>query len=310
MIILDLNAKNATTVPQKTAVALGFFDGVHLGHRSLFLRTAEESEQRNIASAVLTFSEKGSTNMKQGARHLCTEEERLSQFSELGMDYAVLLDFEAVKNMSPEKFVSGIVLGVCHADVAVCGYNFRFGKDASGDTDTLVALMKRVGGDCIVCPPYIHKGEPVSSTEIRSCIADGDMENARLLLGRPFSLSAEVCHGKSLGHSIGIPTANQRMPDNIVDIRSGSYVTRIFIDGKYYYSVTNVGVRPTVDTDGSVNCETHILDYDGDLYGRVIRVEFLSFIRDEARFPSVDELKKQIYKDIEEVRKWQNVGQS
>lgn len=310
MRILDLHTKKATTVLKKTAVALGFFDGVHLGHRSLFLSAANESERRNIASAVLTFSEEGSTKMKHGARHLCTEEERLEQFSLLGMDYAILLDFETVKNMSPEEFVSEILLGVCCAEVAVCGYNFRFGKEAAGDTDTLVSLMKQNGAECIVCPPYLYKGEPVSSTEIRSFIAKGDMESARILLGRPFSLSAEVCHGKSLGRIIGFPTANQKIPENIVDIRSGSYVTRVMLDGKYYYSVTNVGVRPTVDTDGNMNCETHILDYDGDLYGRTIKVEFLSFIRDEKRFSSIEELKNQINNDIKEVRKWQNVGQS
>lgn len=310
MRILDLHTKKATAVLKKTAVALGFFDGVHLGHRSLFLSAANESKRRNIASAVLTFSEEGSTNMKHGARHICTEEERLEQFSLLGMDYAILLDFEAVKNMRPEDFVSEILLGVCHADVAVCGYNFRFGKDASGDTDTLISLMEHNGAKCIVCPPYLYEGEPVSSTEIRSFIADGDMEKARVLLGRPFSLSGEVYHGKSLGHIIGFPTANQKIPENIVDIRVGTYVSRVFLGGKYYYSVTNVGVRPTVETDGKTNCETYILDYEGDLYGKTIKVEFLSFIRDEMCFSSIDELKKQINKDVEEVKKWQNVGQS
>ena len=304
MRILDLHTKTATTVSEKTAVALGFFDGVHLGHRYLFLRMAEESEQRGIASAVLTFSEKGSADMKQGARHLCTEEERLSHFAEIGIDYAVLLDFEAVKNMSPEEFVSEILIEVCHAQTAVCGYNFRFGKGASGDTETLTSLMKQNGAECIVCPPFVYEGEPVSATKIRKCIADGDMESARLLLGRPFSLSAEVCHGKKLGHVIGFPTANQKIPANIVDIKCGVYVTRVFLDGECYYSVTNVGVRPTVDTDGGMNCETHILNFDGDLYGRTVKVEFLSFVRDEVRFSSIEELKKQINKDIEEVKKF------
>lgn len=310
MRILDLRTKKATTVFDKTAVALGFFDGVHIGHRSLLLTTAKESEKRNISSLVLTFSERGSANMKQGARHLCTEEERLEHFAELGMDYALLLDFESVKNMSPQEFVSEILIGVCHSELAVCGYNFRFGKGASGNTDTLISLMDQNGEECIVCPPYTYGGEPVSSTRIRKCVSDGDMASAMRLLGRPFSISAPICHGKGLGHGIGIPTANQRISDNTVDIRNGVYATRIFIDGKYYYSLTNVGVRPTVDTDGSRNCETHILNYNEDLYGKSVKVEFLSFIRDEMRFSSLEELKNQIYKDIDEVKKWQKDGQS
>ncbi len=310
MRILNLQSREATTVTEHTVVALGFFDGVHLGHRELLSLAVSEAKSRGLSSAVLTFSESGGTGLKNGAMRLSSEREKLELFRELGIDYAVILDFQSVKNMSPEEFVRHIVVGVCNARLSVCGYNFRFGRGAAGDADTLVSLMNKENAECIVYPAFNINGSPVSSTAIRRCVEIGDVKKARELLGRPFSVTGEVYHGKGLGHTLGSPTANQYIDDNIVKIKNGVYVTRAYIDGEHYYSVTNVGVRPTVDSDGRVNCETHIMGYNGDLYGREVTVEFLDFIREEMRFSSVDELKKQIYKDMKEAEKWQNSGRN
>ena len=310
MKIIELSKRDATAVNEQTAVALGFFDGVHTAHRTLFSTVLKEARARGASSAVLTFSEGGSDGIKGGVKRICTEEEKLAFFEELGIDYAFVLDFVSVKGMSPSQFVDEIMIDTCKSTLAVCGFDFRFGARAVGNSDTLTSLMRERGGDCIVCPAFDIDGEAVSSTLIKSLLAEGNIERANRLLGYPFSISGEVYHGKSLGRELGSPTANIVYPENIVQMKKGVYATRVFLDGEYYSAVTNVGVRPTVDSQAKANLETHIIDYEGDLYGRKIKVEFLSFVREERRFSDVGELKKQILFDIEEVIKWQKSGRS
>lgn len=295
---------------EQTAVALGFFDGVHTAHRTLFSTVLKEARARGVSSAVLTFSEGGSDGIKGGVKRLCTEDEKLSFFLELGIDYAFVLDFASVRDMTPSRFVNEILIDTCKCSLAVCGFDFRFGAKAMGNSDTLLSLMKERGGDCTVCPAHTVDGEVISSTLIKSLLTEGNIERANRLLGYPFAIFGEVYHGKRLGHMLGSPTANIVYPENIVKLKNGVYATRVLLDGKYYTAVTNVGVRPTVDKEAEANLETHIINYEGDLYGRVIKVEFLSFIREEKRFSNVSELKKQILFDIEEVQKWQKSGQS
>ncbi len=310
MKIITLSKRDATAVNEQTAVALGFFDGVHMAHRTLFTTVLTEARARGVKSAVLTFSEGGSNGIKGGVKRLCTTEEKLSFFEKIGIDYVFILDFASVRDMSPSQFVGEIMIDTCKCSLAVCGFDFRFGAKAAGDADTLLSLMKEKGGDCIVCPAYDIDGEAISSTLIKGLLTEGDVERANRLLGYPFAISGEVYHGKKLGRMLGSPTANIAYPENIVKLKNGVYATKVFLDGKYYTALTNVGVRPTVDNVSEANFETHIIDYEGDLYGKVIKVEFLSFIREEKRFAHVDELKKQILFDIEEVQKWQKSGQN
>ena len=310
MKVIELSKRDATAVNEQTAVALGFFDGVHTAHRTLFSTVLKEARARGASSAVLTFSEGGSDGIKGGVKRICTEEEKFSFFEELGIDYSFVLDFASVKGMSPSQFVDEIMIDTCKSTLAVCGFDFRFGASAIGNSDTLTSLMRERGGDCIVCPAFDIDGEAVSSTLIKSLLSEGNIERANRLLGYPFSISGEVYHGKSLGRELGSPTANIVYPENIVQMKRGVYATRVFLDGEYYAAVTNVGVRPTVDSQAKANLETHIIDYEGDLYGRKIKVEFLSFVREERRFSDVGELKKQILFDIEEVIKWQKSGRS
>jgi riboflavin kinase/FMN adenylyltransferase len=308
--VIELSKRDATAVNEQTAVALGFFDGVHTAHRTLFSTVLKEARARGVSSAVLTFSEGGSDGIKGGVKRICTEKEKLAFLSELGFDYVFMLDFASVKSMSPSQFVEEIMIDTCKSTLAVCGFDFRFGAKAAGNSETLSSLMNERGGECIVCPAFELDGEAVSSTLIKALIAEGNIERANRLLGYPFSILGEVYHGKKLGRELGSPTANITYPENIVQLKNGVYATRVFLDGEYYASVTNVGVRPTVDSQAKANLETHIINYDGDLYGREIRVEFLSFLRQEKRFSDIKELKKQILFDIEEVIKWQKSGRS
>ncbi len=311
MRILDLNTATATTVTENTVVALGFFDGVHIGHRYLLKTAVEEAKSRGISALALTFSEEGSELMKSPRARLCSEEERIAAFEELGVRYVALLNFNEIKNTAPEDFVRDIIIGECHADAAVCGFNFRYGKSAAGNADTLSRQMKDNGRATVICEPYLYDGESVSSSRIRECIAAGDMERANKMLGGCFSVTAEVSHGKELGRMLGMPTANQAFPENKVIPRFGVYATRVTVDGKKYNAVTNIGIRPTVDDGEFVNCESHIIDYTGDLYGKVLRIELCRFIREEKKFPSVDALKSQIEKDRKEAIQWlKTIGQN
>lgn len=304
MKIIDLYTGHATAVTDDTVVALGFFDGVHTGHAALLSRTVEEAKKRGLSALVLTFSERGSAELKSKSKRIFSEEQRLNAFREYGIRYAALLDFSHVRDMSGDDFVSDVVVSECRAKAAVCGFNFRYGKGAAGTAQTLANKMALLGRECIVCEPYKYGDAPVSASRIREAVEAGDMQSARAMLGHCFFMEAEVTHGKALGRTLGLPTANQKLPAHYVRPKNGVYVTRVNIDGQSYNAVTNVGVRPTVDDGEFVNCESHIIGYDGDLYGKSLRVEFCSFLRAEKKFDCVDELKAQIEKDRKEAEKW------
>ena len=303
MKIIDFHT-NATAVAENTVVALGFFDGVHAGHRHLLKTAIEEAKKRGLASLVLTFSEEGSAGLKSDSKRIFSEKTRLDVFEELGVEYAVLLKYEKVKEMSHTEFVRDVIVGFCRAELAVCGFNFRYGEGALGNAQTLYAQMSEFGFDCIVEEPYLYEGAPISSSRIRECVANGDIKRASDMLGECFSVTSEILHGKALGRVLGIPTANQSFPPNMALPRFGVYATRVRIDGKMYNAVTNIGMRPTVDDGEFVNCESHIIDYDGDLYGKVIRIDFYEMIREEKKFSSLDELRTQIEKDRKEAEQW------
>ena len=307
MKIIDLHTGLATAVAEDTVVALGFFDGVHAGHRELLLRTVKEAEKRGLSALVLTFSEEGSAMLKSDKKRIFTEEQRLTAFKEIGIRYALLLNFMRVRDMASEDFVREVIVGECNARLAVCGFNFRYGRGAEGNAQTLSQSMAELGRECIVCEPYTYGQLPISSSRIREAVERGDMQSAREMLGHNFYIEGEVYHGKALARSLGVPTANFVYPQSSVCARHGVYAATVELDGVKYSAVTNIGVRPTVDDGEFVNCETHIIDYEGDLYGRFIRVELCGFLREERRFDSIDELREQIEKDRKEAVKWLNV---
>lgn len=290
-----LTRKNG--IDGKLAVALGSFDGVHLGHAALITRAVRCARERGLRAAVWTFRESSPTLPGKSGGAITTLSEKLSLIASLGADIALIEDFSRVRDYTPEQFVKGLLVDKAHAEVAVCGFNFRFGRMGLGDCDTLRELMGDEG--CIIVPPVYKNGHLVSSTAIRLFIGAGEMENAAEMLGHPFFIDFPVVHGKQLGRTIGIPTINQNFLEGHIIPKSGIYACTVDIGGDIFLGVSNVGVRPTIKNDGHlINCETHIINYSGWLYGKNIKVSFYKRLRDEMRFPDIDSLKEQIKRDI------------
>lgn len=305
MDVIDLQkSQSEESVSSPFSVALGNFDGVHLGHAELISRAVQYARARGIRSAVWTFSDAPAVIPNKSAAKLITAaDEKLELFKSLGVDRVYFMPFEAVRDYSPERFVKEILIEKCGAVCAVCGFNFRFGKGGSGDSDALARLMSP--SDCIVVPP-VYVGETlVSSSVVRALIEAGEVEAAATLLGRRFSINQPVLEGKRLGRTIGLPTINQNFPEGHVIPRSGVYICAVEIDGREHIGVANVGVRPSVENDThKLNCETHILDYDGELYGKNVKTSFCRRIRDEKRFESIEALGEQIRRDGETAKEY------
>ncbi len=299
MKIIDLKTGNETVLRENERVscALGNFDGVHLGHRALLEIAAQKKNADR--SAVWTFCEPSSRTTN-GISLLTDPEERLAIFRELGIDLVFLADFASVRGLDRETFAKEVLYRDCHVRTAVCGFNFRYGMKASGNAETLKAVFSELGGEVIVVPPFALNGMTVSSTAIRTALSKGDVEAASEMLTHPYAITSEVLHGKKLGRQLGFPTANQVFPPLCAIPRFGVYAVRMTVDGKEYHGVANVGVRPTVEHTTAVNCETFLLDFHGDLYGKIVKTEFLHFLRAERRFDSVSELKSAVDQNIRE----------
>lgn len=290
------------TPPKTTVLCLGNFDGVHKAHQALFQEglTLRNTVAPSAACGVFCFSEPPSHFLSEAPPpQLCSLEEKLTLLAACGMEYVFLADFPAVQDLSPEDFIQRILLEECHCVGAVCGFNYRFGARGTGTAEQLKAMLP---APVTVCPQVAEDGSPVSSTRIRRLLLDGNAENAARLLSRPYFFSAPVIHGKGLGHRWGIPTINQQIPPHRLIPRHGVYVTQCLVDGKRYTAVTNVGLRPTVDSNATVNCESFLLDFQGDLYEKTVQISFLKWIRPEIRFPSPEALQEQIRKDIQTAR--------
>ncbi len=285
----------------RTVAALGFFDGVHIGHRRLLDRAAEIAASRSLIPSVFTFSD-DALSFKPDAARLTDFSEKVELFRLAGIERVYAADFPDLSGLSPERFVSEILVGQLNVSVAVCGFNFRFGAGAAGDSDALVRLMRDLGRDAEVIAPTVLDGTVVSSSAIRAALSEGDVALAEQMLGRPFSLSGRVEHGRGYGHTEGIPTVNLPVAPHLAVPRRGVYRSRAVIDGAGYPAVSNVGTRPTFGGAG-VNCESYLLDYHGsDLYGRAVRVELLGFLRDERKFDTPEDLYRQIALDISAAR--------
>ena len=299
---ISLADRKPTELPRSAVVCLGNFDGVHIGHRALF-ETAKELRSRlgnETACAVLCFRAPSTDFLSSRTpSHLSTLEQKLEIFYEAGMDVAFLIDFPSIRHLSPDEFAIDVLRDTCHACAVVCGFNYRFGAGGRGTPEDLKRLLTV---EVAVQDEITVDGETVSSTRIRRLLSEGNATEAARLLSRPYSIRAEVLHGKSLGQSWGFPTINQRFPKNMLVPRHGVYVTDCEIDGKHYRGITNVGTRPTVDSDAAVNCETYVLDFSEDVYGSLVTVSFLEYLRPEQKFESEDALREQIQKDVQAAR--------
>ena len=282
----------------KTSVTLGKFDGVHLGHRML-LDQVLAAEQEGCTSTVFTFDRFPSQVLRhQQMSSILLEEEKQQLLAGLGIQRYVLFPFhEQTASMEPEQFVEEILVNTMKVKQLYVGTDFRFGKARRGDVVLLEQLSKQLEFRFEVINKRMYQGEEVSSTRIRECIAKGQMEDVTAMLGMPYQLSGEIVHGKSLGHKLGVPTINQKIPNGKILPLSGVYCAEVLVDGKKYQGIANVGSKPTVQEEQIYGLETHLFHCNENLYGKQAITKLLHFVRPEQKFSSIEELKEQLKKD-------------
>lgn len=280
-----------------TAVALGTFDGLHLGHHAVIAQTLGEP---GLVPTVLTFSGNPLCDLGgSSGGELMTEDQKVQVLESFGIKQLYFLRFSSIMNLTAEQFVQDVLVHILHAKKVCCGFNFTFGAGGRAGSEVLRHLCTEQGLETAIAPAILAGGEPVSSTRIRALVAQGHMGGAAELLGRPYGYLSKVQHGQQLGRQLGTPTLNQEVPKTFVLPRFGVYVSRVHLHGCTYCGVTNVGVRPTVDGH-HVTAETWIPDYSGpEFYGETVRTDLLHFLRPEQKFPSVEALGEQIQADGE-----------
>ena len=290
---------------QPTVIALGFFDGVHRGHGALLRRTVERAAQLGAAPAVFTFDRPPKEVVTGKPVPLINSpEDRRELIRRIyGIEQVIMAPFDrAMMTMSWQDFITSLVeqYGAVHL---VAGHDYHFGYKNEGTPERLQQRCNQLGLGCDIIPKVEYDGITVSSTYIRTLVEAGDVERAAAFLDHPHCLTQTVTHGRRIGHTIGVPTINFTLPPSVLVPNHGVYITRVTLpDGTSCPGVTNVGVRPTVSDSGEVSVETFLLDFDGDLYGQRIRLEFCHRLRNERRFASLEELKDQILRDIEDAQ--------
>ena len=291
---------------RERVIALGFFDGVHLGHGALLRRAAEEAKKRGCESAVFTFDRPPKEVITGIPCPLINSpEDRAELVKRLyGIDEMIMVPFDDEMRTTPwDRFVTDILVERYGAVHLVAGHDHHFGHRNQGSPELLKEKCAELGLGCDIIPAVTLDGVTVSSTHIRKLLEEGDVETARAFLGHPHVLTQTVGHGRQLGRTIGIPTANLVAPPHVLLPKRGVYAAKITLpDGRAFGGVTNVGVRPTVNNGQDVTVEPWILDFDGDLYGQAIRVEFFRRLRDERKFEALDALRSQIETDAGKTR--------
>ena len=284
-----------------TAVALGLFDGVHRGHQAVIRAAADCAPELMPAVFTFRFDTRAVVTKKQFGT-LLRPELKAKKLEENGIRFMLEPPFSTIMKMEPERFIQGILFNFMHAKAVFCGEDFRFGKNAAGDTRLLRAACQKNGVRFEIVRPVLDDGVPVSSTRIRAALREGDVPLANRLLGSPYMTCGTVVHGRHMGHSLGFPTINQLFsPEDLIP-RFGVYATIVEVDGKEYVGATDIGVKPTVGDGYAPAAETFILDFDGDLYGRNIVIRYYAFLRGEKRFDSLEELTKTVLDNAKQAK--------
>ncbi len=288
----------------KNAVAIGKFDGIHLGHKKLLSCILRQKED-NLKSVVFTFDPSPEEFFTgHTVRQLFTRDEKRRAFEKMGID--ILIEFpltEETAATAPEDFVKRILIGQIGADYIAAGTDVTFGYRGRGDQHLLRSLSKELSFELELIDKVRIDGEEVSSTRVRNQVSDGNMAMAARLLGASYSVSGPVEHGRHIGSTIGIPTVNVMPPDDKLLPPYGVYASRVHLGDEVFSGMTNVGRKPTISEKERPGAETYIYDFDRDIYGRFIEVELLEFVRPEIKFNSIDELKKQIESDLINARR-------
>ena len=293
---------------KKRVIALGFFDGVHIGHSALLERTLAVAAQKNLVASVITFDTHPLSLISGKSIPLINSADDRAWLiqSIFGIDDVIILHFDReTAGMPWDDFVRSLVseFGAQHL---VAGHDHRFGSRGEGNPERLQQMCAELGIGCDIIPPVVYKGELSSSTIIRSFLTEGDVESANEYLGHPHVLTDNVRYGYRLGRELGTPTINMTFDDGVLIPAHGVYATRVYLDGvdRELLGVTNIGTRPTVSDGDAVTAETHILDFQGNLYGKPVRLEFFTRTRGEMKFSGIDELREQILRDCDSVRKY------
>lgn len=285
---------------KETAIALGTFDGVHLGHK-VVLETAVNS---GLFPVAVVFSIPPKAYLKNENIILSDLNEKTRVIKETGVKELHYLDFSKIKNVSAEDFFV-FLKEKYNPKMIVCGFNYTFGKNCTGDTALLKKLCDENGITLKVVDKITVDGEIVSSTHIRNLLKTGECEIATKLMGHPFSISGKVLHGEKRGRQMEFPTVNQLLNERTASLKFGVYMSKMIIDGKEYYGMTNIGYRPTFPSTTPL-CETNLFDFSGDLYGKNLRLYLLRFIREEQKFSGLNELKEALEKDKEKILNFLN----
>ncbi len=300
---------------KQKVIALGFFDGVHRGHGELLKQVVRRAAELNAIPAAVTFDAHPSALLLgQPVPLINTLRDRGALMRRCyGIEDVEIAHFDRRMMRQPwQAFIKEYLIGEQNACHVVCGHDFHFGYRGEGNPRRLRETCLALGVGCDVIGKVELEGITVSSTYIRTLIAQGEMERAVEYLGHPHVLTGEVIHGKQLGRAIGVPTANLALPEELVKPAFGVYATRVILEnGKSYLAVTNVGVRPTINDGDAVTVEPWILDFEGDLYGQQLRLEFYSYLRGERKFDGLEALKAEICRNAEQTRAfWAAAGKT
>jgi riboflavin kinase/FMN adenylyltransferase len=300
--IMQVNGLPKAGGYQPTVMALGNFDGIHIGHQQLIRRATELANFSGVPASVLTFYPHPREVLGMGhyANLLTPFDEKMHVLAELGITTTYVANFtNQFAALTAEEFVSHF-LAPLNPQTVVVGFDYGFGRGGKADASQLKLLAERIGIDVNIVGPVNRYGEKVSSTLIREKLSYGDMRLVQELLGRPYALTGQVVHGEKRGRQLGFPTANIQAAESYALPKNGVYLVRVLVQNQWCAGVMNIGTKPTFHDQTHRSLEAHLFGFDGDIYGQVVRVELLDFLRDEKKFFSVDELIAQIRSDVQE----------
>lgn len=286
-----------------TCIALGNFDGIHLGHKKLIMSMVEEAKELNLTPAVLLFSKHPKEVLLGKSPELLTSlADKHEILEELGVEIIYETDFtQEFRTLSPEDFVKQVLLEKLNMKSVFVGFDYRFGHKASGDINTLKDLTHKYNFKVNILAPVYDEKTILSSTEIREHVREGNITLVNEMLDRKYKIRGQVVHGNKIGRTLGFPTANIELLSNYPIPKIGIYETKTIIGEKKYMSVTSIGTNPTVGGD-IIKIETYILDFDEDIYDENLEIEFIEYLRTEMKFNSLEELKTQMQKDVDRVK--------
>ncbi|QJA09054.1 bifunctional riboflavin kinase/FAD synthetase [Romboutsia sp. CE17] len=289
---------------EESVVTIGKFDGLHNGHKVLIKKAVESSKKRRIKSVVFTFANHPANYFNNhSVKNIITDKDKMKKLNHLGIDIVVNIPFdEKMTNISADDFARKILKEKLRAKKVIVGHDFTFARNKEGNAKLLKLLGAKYNFKVEVVKPVKINNIRVSSTYIRNLIAEGSVNKVKEYLGRNYQLEGKVIKCKQLGRTIGFPTANMKIENEMLVPKCGIYATKVYLNGKTYFGATNIGYNPTVEGK-DLSVETNILDFNEDIYGKTIKLEFLERIRDEKKFYSLEELKSQLKIDIDYIYK-------